>query len=185
MRLFDIVTASPAALGQGVNTLTVNGPTYNFTSQSQILRFLMAHCELDFSASSDVNTPQLWVADAYFGIVLNPNRGADRIIRIPATVTLFGPYGQGISAFGGDAIGTFQTFNFNLKNCDIRGDDIPNYGGVQFVPGGQTDVFSVKTFFNFCIPVNVFNPGDTATIQPYFDVLADLSDYTEVQNRRQ
>jgi hypothetical protein len=178
MRIFEAIQATDAILPPGYNELTVNGPTYQLTAQSQIWRLLFAHSLLEITAQDPTVGP-IYVADAFLRVVLNPNKGADRHIKCPSRVTLFGPYGQGLSAY--DSVnGTFQSFGYDTRNVDVRGDDIPNYGGVQLVPPGQPTVFSLQLQFVWAV-ISETAVGNY-TLTPYFDVSADLSDMAAVSN---
>lgn len=193
MRLIDAITSPPTVIPGGFSVFTVNGPSYQLTAQSQILRLLFAHVQMRVTAS-DADTFAVVVGDICLRIIINPNSGADKNINLPASSTE--PSGLGnasdtgmntgadlVSAVGLQ-VGAEMTVGFDCKNADIRGDDFPNLGGVQIVPPGATGggVFSIKT--QFIYPMAVSSSGGGFTLTHHFDVLADLTDWSETSFKR-
>lgn len=173
MRQFDLTTGPPILLVAGMNFVTVQGPSYKMTAQSQILRLLYASSRLASLAVNDVG-----VYEAFLQVVLNPNKGADRIWTCPlkesSSMLSSNLIGQPFLYIGGS-----QTFGYDVGNVDVRGDDIPIYGGIEFVPGGGSD-FSVTLLFVYQMLAAV--GGEL--FSPSFSVLADLSDYSELPLKR-
>lgn len=185
MRQVDIlnhIAGGPVSLPNGVSSISVAGPSYQLTAQSQILRFLFAHSQLVVAGLGSTVTFAI-VADAWFAIVLNPNRGATQHFRIPwrpnSSANGSGAMGiaVGSSVTPPVVIGT-QTFGWSLENVDARGDDLPNLGGLDIVTPAS-GIFSVKTSFNYVIAVDS-TPPDTLDLDHHFDVLADITDYGAV-----
>jgi hypothetical protein len=188
MRQFDLIQApAPLAIGVGLSLVTINGPQYIMQAQSDILRFLFCHGHFEL-VSIDPNNGALFCADAWMALILNPNSGADKHIRVPIrkpgleiAVGGFDGGGMGIGSPGPFTAGPPATWthDFDLANCDIRGDDFPNLGGVQIAQSG-TGAFSVAVKFNYVF----FTFGGGATFNYFFDVLADLTDVSQIPFKR-
>src|SRR5258708_39701867 len=197
MRIFDVVKTPGINIGTGggnfsIVELAVNGPSYQITAQSQIWQLKFAHAHFDLTAAS-VAMNNILVADAWQHDIVNANKGADKRLRfalehfVEIAVGGFAEGGIGIGVNTG--LGVFVpatwTVGFDTKNADVRGDDFPNLGGVQITKPASGE-FSLKLVFNytFGLTAQAAPGGGDITFDHTFDVLADLSDYSDAVQRR-
>jgi hypothetical protein len=145
--------------------------------------------------SSDADVFGLVIGDVCLDIILNPNKGANKHIYLPASSTQ--PNGLGNASdtglnTGADLIssvglqpGAEMTIGFDCKEVAIRGDDFPNLGGIQIVPPGAAagGLFSIKTKFIYPVASST-DLGGSCVITHHFDLLADLADYSYAANQR-
>src|SRR5260370_18953414 len=87
MRILDVVKTPGINIGTGggnfsIVELAVNGPSYQITAQSQIWQLKFAHAHFDLTAAS-VAMNNILVADALLDVIINPNKGADKRLRLP------------------------------------------------------------------------------------------------------
>lgn len=180
MRLFQETDGAPIAVPQGVSLVTVNGPTYKFTSQSQIWRPLWVHAQWEM-VSTDAATNTIMMPEGWVSIVLNPNKGGDKHIRCPIrcktdiAIGGFDLAGFGVSVTnppGGPP--AFSTLSFDTDDVNLRGDDLQTLGGIQFVQGASSD-FSLQIKFNYIW----FTVGGGFVAKHRSDIMVDFSDYSE------
>ena len=187
MRLIQTTPSGAAPISipaNAVSLVVINGPSYKFTSQTNIWRLLFAHAVMQL-VSMDGSSAVV-VSDASLHVIINPNTGADKRLLLPIKKGLqvgvggFDGAGMAIADGGFSANGlppANWTHDFDVDEVAIRGDDFPNLGGVQLIQGGSGG-FSIALAFQYCIFYESF-----VTLQPLifnhkFDVLTDLSDFS-------